>query len=974
MIRSFLFALLLGGILFSCREKQPVDYVNPFIGTGFHGHTYPGASLPFGAVQLSSDTRRGNWDACSGYHYSDSTIIGFSHTHLSGTGCIDLGDVLFHPSVNNHDVSLGDSLYLPASFSHQNEIAQPGYYSVLLDNGIRAELTATEHVGIHRYSFPQGMSNGLVIDLAHLLDNETIHEASMGFAENEVYGMRRTTGWATNQHVYFVAQFSRPFDIAFRVNGQFVPSVKTVDAQRIQAVLDFAENMSQPLVVKVGISSVSIENARANLQAEVSDFNFDEVKDAARGNWNKQLSAYMVSGPNADDLTNFYTAVYHCMLTPNLISDVNGQYRGADMQVRSEERKNKVYSTFSLWDTFRAWNPLMTLTDTSLLNNMIRSMLHFYDQTGELPVWPLASSETGTMIGYHSVSVIYDAFSKNIRGYDVEKAYEAMKISAAKNKKGTSSYLDLGYIPADSKRESVSCLLENAYDDWCIARMARELGKDDDYQEFTERSLLYRNVFDGQTGFFRARNRDGSWETPFNPAEVGRAYTEATAWQYRFFVPHDVQGMVNLLGGYQSFSDALDSLFLTTEKTQGHLSDITGLIGQYAHGNEPSHHMAYLYSYAGQPWKTQQMTRRLLKEMYQPTPEGISGNEDCGQMSAWYVLSSLGLYQVCPGSGEFILTTPLFDEAKIRLANGRDLMISANDPARNTYISEVYWNDEPVTANFIRYSQLMEGGLLRFVLDSNIPANSKSEEKALPYSYSEPGEVSIPWVSSNLSLFENEVWVQAGTATSGAQVRYTLDGSEPTDESLLYTVPFLLKESAIIKLKAFAPNKKASALATYRATKAVFRKPDLQTAGKNGLRFSYYEGTFQRTSDIRQNGKLVKTGICSAVDLSQAVIPDHFGLIFDGYLYAPTDGIYTFSTQSDDGSVLRIGGQTVVDNDGSHAAIKASGRIALKKGYHVMELLYFEDYEGEFLAVSWKKPGEEQMKHIGAENYFTGVN
>jgi predicted alpha-1,2-mannosidase len=945
-------------IWFSCQTKKASDYVNPFIGTGFHGHTYPGATTPFGAVQLSPDTRRGNWDACSGYHYSDSTIIGFSHTHLSGTGCIDLGDILLHPTTADIQKRNDGYLFDPIPFSHKNEQASVGYYAVKLDNGIKAELTATQHVGVHRYTFPAEGKPKIVVDLAHLLDNETINEASLQIGDSEISGMRTTSGWVANQHIYFVAQFSQPFHAELVSEGEIIASAKEANGGKIQAILNFAELKGNPVICKVGLSIVSVENARQNLQAETTDFDFDRIKAETASAWEKKLAAYRISGGSEDDMTNFYTALYHSMITPNLTSDVNGQYRGADGHIH--QASGKTYSTMSLWDTFRAWNPLMTLTDTTLVTNMINSFLVFYDQTGELPIWPLSSGETGTMIGYHSASVIYDAYSKGIRGFDAEKAFQAMKVSAAKNKKGTEPYLNLGFIPANSKRESVSCLLENAYDDWCIAQMAKALGHEDDYHEYLLRSEFYKNVFDGHSRFFRSRLSDGIWESPFNPAEVGRAYTEATAWQYRFFVPHNVNGLISLFGGKEHFTEALDSLFNTTVKTQGHLSDITGMVGQYAHGNEPSHHMAYLYSFAGQPWKTQEMTRRLLKEMYLPVPEGISGNEDCGQMSAWYVLSSLGLYSVCPGSTQFVLTSPLFPKAEITLANGKTLTIKANNPAENSYIQNVKLNGQTVPENFVTYQQLMEGGTLEFVLGNKPNTERGTAPETYPVSQSKSEEVSVPYISNDISFFEKEVTVHCGTATEGAEIRYTTDGTEPTKESSLYSGPFVIDHSAIIKLKAFKNGLNPSTVATYEASKATYRNPEQVHPTKNGAAYKYYEGYFSKVNDIQVKGKLVSTGTCDQIGLSVAKIPDHYGLIFSGYVYAPVDGIYTFSTRSDDGSVLKIDGKIIVDNDSSHAEIRAIGRIALKKGFHPYELLYFEDYEGEALSMSWIVPGSEE--------------
>jgi predicted alpha-1,2-mannosidase len=970
MKKNLILLLFLPAVLLAGKTSQSIiGKVNPFIGTGFHGHTYPGATTPFGAVQLSPDTRRGNWDACSGYHYSDSTLFGFSHTHLNGTGCLDLGDILIHPSTENTLKAKDGHIFSPLSFLHKNEFAQAGYYRVKLDNGIQAELTATAHSGIHRYTFPTTGKPKVVIDLAHLLDNETIKEAELQRNATEISGMRCTKGWVDNQYVYFVAQFSSPFEAQFVSNGKFLAATKSLKGTNLQAVLSFPGSNGKAVVVKVGLSSVSIDNARKNLQAEVVDFDFNHIKNTTQQQWEKALSAYQISGGTPEQLTNFYTAAYHTMVTPNIISDVNGEYRGADMRTY-QSANNKVYSTFSIWDTFRAWNPLMTITNTTLVNATVNSFLNFFDQTGELPIWPLSSGETGCMIGYHSVSVIWDAYSKNIKEYDVEKAFRAMKVSAEKNSKGTASFLELGFIPADSKKESVSSLLECAYDDWCIAQMAKALGHTADYEHYTKKAQLYKNVFDGKSRFFRGRLRDGLWEDSFNPMEVGRAYTEATAWQYRFFVPQDVKGMINLFGGKAEFNAALDSLFTVSTQTIGHQSDITGLVGQYAHGNEPSHHMAYLYSFAGQPWKTQEMVRRLQLEMYRATPEGIIGNEDCGQMSAWYLMSSLGFYSVCPGSTQFVLNAPLFEKSILRLANGKTLEIQANNPSKNIYINEVYLNGKLIPENYISYSQLMTGGELKYVLDSKPNFKRGVASETYPYSFSQTDEVSIPFVSSDISLFNQEATVHCGSATADAKIYYTIDGSEPTEKSIFYTQPFTVNESATIKLRAFKTGFTPSAVASYQATKRIL-KPAVEIDGlKNGVNYQYYEGLFQKTSDVQKKGKLVKSAQCNIPTLSLALIPDHFGFIFSGYVYAPVDGVYTFTTQSDDGSLFRMDGKTVVDNDGSHGDIKAVGRIALKQGYHPYELLYFEDYEGESLKLSWIIPENKTEEVIEAKYLF----
>ena len=735
---TFIYAAIAFFVCSSCTSGKysPVDYVDPFIGTGFHGHTYPGATVPFGAVQLSPDTRAGNWDACAGYHYDDTTLKGFSHTHLSGTGCIDLGDILFRPTTLKPDLT-AESICRPANFSHKDERASAGYSVILKGEGIKAELTATTHTGMHRYTFPSGKPVTIIVDLAHLLDNEYIYEAELErTTSNEIVGMRRTRGWTDNQYVYFAAQFSEPFQTVEFVQDKKIVSAETKQVGTdLQAILTFADKDGEPIIAKVGLSLVSVDNARKNLAEEVKDFNFDAVCAAARNDWEQALSSITVEGGGTDDLKNFYTAIYHAMVVPNVVSDVNGEYRRHNMQIGQLPKGKMQYSTFSLWDTFRAWNPLMTLIDTALVNNMVNSYLDIYDASGELPIWPLSAAETGTMIGYHSVSVIADAYLKGIRGFDAEKALDAMKVSSEKNKKGADYYIKYGFIPSNIKKESISCLLEFAYDDWCIARMAQEMGKEDVYRKYIERSQNYINVFDGSTKFFRGKRMDGNWETSFNPFEVGRSYTEATAWQYRFSVPYDVNGMVQLFGGKEKFITALDSIFIADPNVHGDLADITGLIGQYAHGNEPSHHIAYLYDYVGQPWKTQEMTRHLLDEMYQPTPGGISGNEDCGQMSAWYILSGLGIYSVCPGSNEFALTTPLFEKAVLKLANGKRLTLLANDPKKNIYIHKVELNGKQIDTNFITYAQLMEGGELRFTLSDKPDKSRGISEEASPYSY-----------------------------------------------------------------------------------------------------------------------------------------------------------------------------------------------------------------------------------------------
>ena len=960
-------ACTLGACTTTSTNKTALDYVNPFVGTGFHGHTYPGATLPFGAVQLSPDTRRGNWDACSGYHYSDSTILGFSHTHLSGTGCIDLGDVLLRPT--SMPVQLGgksDYIFQPARFSHKNEVATPGYYSVYLDDeGIKAELSATTRAGIHRYTFSDGKEAAVVLDLAHLLDNEFIYEAEIKQTDaNELSGMRRTRGWVDNQYVFFTVQFSQPIaKLELVSDGKACETADSVKGTRLQAVAHFGQQKS--VVAKVGISVVSEENARENLNSEIAGFDFDTVKKNAADAWRNVLKVVEVKGGTEEQRTNFYTAWYHSMVVPNTVSDVNGEYRRHDMTTGQVAEGRRMYSTFSTWDTFRGWHPLMTLTDTTLVNNMVNSLLNMYDASGELPLWPLSAGETGTMIGYHSASIIADAYMKGIRGFDAEKALQAMIKSSEINKKGADYYIKYGFIPANIKKESISCLLEFAYDDWAIAQMAKEMGKNDVYETYIARSQNYINVFDGMTRFFRGKRMNGNWMGNFNPYEVGRDYTEATAWQYRFFVPHDVNGMIQQFGGTEAFTACLDSLFTVSSEIDGELSDITGLIGQYAHGNEPSHHMAYLYNYIGRPWQTQAMTRRLLDEMYAPTPEGIVGNEDCGQMSAWYILSAMGFYSVCPGSNEFVLTAPLFEEVKLALANGKQLVIKANSSKKNVYIKEVKLNGQAIDKNFVTYAQLMEGGTLKYVLTDEPCMDRGIAPEAAPYSFTKGQVTAIPYVTEDLNLFTDRIDVHLGSATADARIYYTLDGSEPTEQSALYKGAIPVDKTTTIKAKAFKDGFAPSRTLSIEATKAVL-KPALTTkATTPGTAYTYFEGYYKVVGDLNR-ARAVKKGVMSEPSIKDAPQADHFGYIFEGLIDVPEDGVYTFATKSDDGSVLYINGEKVVDNDGSHAAISASGRIALKKGLHPYKLMYFEDYEGEHLSWEWMTPSGKQMEPVPA--------
>ena len=771
----------------SAQTARLTGSVDPFIGTGGHGHTYPGPSLPFGMIQPGPDTRLTGWDGCSGYHYSDSRLYGFSHTHLSGTGIPDYTDVLIMPMTgeprlnNGADGTPGYS----STFSHAEEVARPGYYAVTLrDSGIRAELTTTLRVGIHRYALPAGQPAHVILDLEH---RDPLREASIDVvSDTEVTGVRRSRSWARDQVVYFVIRFSRPFAAGDATNPN-------------KRAFNFGSG-GEALLVKVAISAVSVEGARKNLEAELPGWDFDAVRAAADTAWEGELSKIRVEGGTKDQRTIFYTALYHAMLTPNVYMDVDGQYRGRDSRVHKADGFT-YYTVFSLWDTFRALHPLLTMIDATRTRDFIKTFLRQYEQGGRLPVWELAANETDTMIGYHAVPVIADAIFKGVDGFDVELAYKAMMHSADEDRFGLAAYKRAGFIDASEEAEGVSRTLEYAYDDWTIALVAKRLGKQEDAARFLRRAQSWKHVFDPATGFMRGRV-EGFWMSPFDPSEVNNHYTEANAWQYSFFVPHDVAGLVRLQGGPERFAKKLDALFSASSKTTGRdQADITGLIGQYAHGNEPSHHMAYLYSYVGQPWKTQAMVRRILDEQYHARPDGLSGNEDCGQMSAWYVFSALGFYPVAPGSTQYVIGSPLFESATITPDGGRPFTVrTVNASPGNKYIQKAKINGGAYEASFLEHVALSTGGELLFEMGPEPNTRWGTGRHAQPTSgITEARVVPAPFIANGTRVFRGSQSVRLACAEATAAIHYTTDGTTPDASSPRYNLPFLIDTSLTVK-------------------------------------------------------------------------------------------------------------------------------------------------------------------------------
>lgn len=721
-MKRFLVFLAMLPLFASCFAGRFTQYVNPFIGTGaidggLSGNNYPGATMPYGMIQLCPDTHSApDWYNASGYNYNDSTIYGFSHTRLSGTGASDLIDLLIFPTSTDRTVSL---------FSHADESASPGYYSVVLsDENIKAELSATTRTGIHRYTFADGNKN-LWLDLDHSANKESwnrriINSQIRKVADNALQGYRIITGWAKLRKIYFYIEFSEPITTITLSDGNRIHNdASVINGTSLKAYLSFPSE-STSLVCKVGISTVSTDNAKANLQAEASHWDFDRYVADADSEWDKQLSKIEATG-DRELLTTFYTALYHLMQQPNISNDVNGEYTTATYSIEKVPSGEEQYTTFSLWDTYRAAHPLYTILDSRRSASFVNSMLRHYDHYGYLPIWHLWGQDNYCMIGNHAIPVIVDAVSKGIEGIDAERAYEAVKRSSMESH--PNSPFDIwekyGYMPENLQTQSVSISLEFSFDDWCVAQLAKKLGKDDDYNPFMRRAGFFKNLYNETTRFFQSKDDKGNWIEPFDAlkygANGGYPFTEGNAWQYYWYVPHDIPALISLTGGSDAFEKKLDTFFTLTESSGEKNSNISGMIGQYAHGNEPSHHVAYLYNYIGKERKTQDLVRQIMTTLYNNTSAGYAGNDDCGEMSAWYIFSALGFYPVNPAAGHYDIGTPLFDYCKINLENGKTFEIKANRKNPNHYhVTSVMLNNRRLAAPILSHSDIMNGGVLEF--------------------------------------------------------------------------------------------------------------------------------------------------------------------------------------------------------------------------------------------------------------------
>ncbi len=753
-------------------KKELTDYVNPFIGTDDMGHTFPGAAVPFGMVQLSPETdtvmysngsgyNKEVYRYCAGYQYSDSTIVGFSHTHFNGTGHSDLGDFLITPTTGKLQLNPG-TRDKPAGgyrsrFSHENEIASPGYYSVeLADYNINVELTTAEHTGFHKYTFPKSDDAHIILDLTSNIynyDGKNVWSSIRVENDTLVTGFRQTNGWARTRYLYFAMVLSKPigsygltddeilvykgFWRKFDQNNNFPERA----GHKIKVHFDFKTEKGETIEIKFAISAVSTRNALENLQTEIPGWDFEKIKTDAGEKWNKELSKIKI---NADEDTkvNFYTSMYHSFLSPVIYSDVNGEYRGLDQNIYRSAGFTD-YTIFSLWDTYRALHPLFTIIQQKRTNDIVNSMLAHYEQSVHkiLPVWSHYSNENWCMIGYHAVSVIADAYLKGIRNYDTGEALKAVLASSNYEPyDGIGYYKEYGYVPEDLNPNSASKTLEYAYDDWTIYKFAEGMGRTEEAKKYLTRAGSYRNIFDKQTGFMRAKNSNGKFKTPFDELSTSnQGYIEGNAWNYSLYVPQDVKGFINLIGGNQKLVTWLDSLFTMeiSDESIAESEDITkvGMIGNYVHGNEPSHHVPYMYVYAGQPWKTQERIHQVMASMYKPEPHGLCGNDDCGQMSAWYIFSALGFYPVTPGSGEYVIGSPSVNEAVISLENGKTFRItSENLFEKNIYIKELILNGEKINRSYITHDEIMQGGELKFIMNDQPNKDWATENDSFPYS------------------------------------------------------------------------------------------------------------------------------------------------------------------------------------------------------------------------------------------------
>ena len=968
---NLIFLSLITLSFYSCNrgQKEYTELVNVFIGTSDDGNTFPGASMPFGMVHLSPDTDLEGSAKYGGYNYTDQSIIGFSHTHLNGVGEPEYRDVLFMPTVGRIQLKPGDkhntNSGYRSSFDHSNELATPGYYAVFLtDYNVNVELSSTLRSGFHKYSFPKTDSAHIIIDLAHPEGAEKLYIKIV--SNTEIEGMRRSHGWAFDQYVYFVAQFSTPFSsVDLALDDVFQKENSEVTGKNVKAVINYQTDEDEEILVKVGLSAVSSEGARKNLQAEIPNWDFDGIVNMAKDTWNKELGKIEIEGGTKDQQIFFYTSMYHALLSPDIYMDVDGKYRGIDQKIhQSSDFTN--YTVFSLWDTFRALHPLLTIIDQKRTNEFIKSLLQKYDDGGRLPMWALAGNYTDDMLGYHAVPVIADAYVKGIRDYDIEKAYEAIKHSAELDKLGLKYYKKIGYLPYERQGESVSKTLEYSYNDWCISQMAKDIGTKEEYKWYHQRAHFYKNVFDKSTSFMRAKSLDRKWQEPFDPIK-NSAYSEGNAYQY-MFVPHDTNGLIEEMGGDEKFSTWLDILF-----SQESNENKEGSIGQYWHGNEPSHHLAYLYNYVGEAWKTQKLVNQILTELHFSEPGGLSGNDDCGQMSAWYILSSMGFYSVTPGQDIYVIGSPLFEKTTINLENGNKFNIEANKiSSENIYIQSASMNGKAFSRSYIHHDEIMNGSKLIFEMGPSPNKNWGKKLEDRPYSGNGDPIVAMPYVNSGEELFLESTKITLSCDTKDTEIHYTINGSTPNKNSKIYSSLIEICESTILKMYAVHKTIEASVIVEREFKKAALNNAIHTKKLTNGIGYDYFERFFVTTSDLDIVSP-INSDFTSNFNIEDAKRNNYFGFRFTGFIKVTENGIYKFYLESNDGSRLFIDDEEIIENDANHGSIEQQGSIGLKKGYHKIFLKYFQCGGGKNLKVSWDGPGFSKQEIPSSVLYYQNI-
>ena len=936
-------------------ENDYAALVNPFVGTIGGGNTFLGPVLPYGMIQPGPYMKYAE-DQKSG------TIFGFSQTHLSGMaggGVGALGDILFMPTLEKNLDEASNSKDYSATFQRINEIASPGYYRVKLDEtDITVELAATIRVGLHKYTFPASDASGVYLKLEN------------GFV---IVNGNKISG-CNNNRVFFAAEFSKPFKgYELTKDGQVIHQTDTLKGEDLTGLFRFDTKKDEPILLKAGISTVSVEGARNNLETEMPDWDFEDVKRNGRKAWNKELSKIQVEGGTETEQILFYTALYHSMIHPNLYMDVDRKFRSTNGNVYTATDFDN-YTNFSLWDTFRALHPLYTIINREMTSQFIRTFLERYDHNGRMLIMEFygEEGEVPPMIAHHSLSVLADAYVKGIRDYDILKAYEAMKkLSNDSIRPEKKRYMEYGFIPADLEGQSVSKTLEFSYNDWCVTRLAKDFNEDENLY-YSIRGDFYKNVFSPEVNFMRGRKSNFQFVDNFDPMETINHYTEANAYQYSTFVPQDIDGLVELMGGDKIFENWLDSCFsIKTDFSKINVGDVTGLIGQYAHGNEPSHHIAYLYNYVGSPWKTQKMVRQIMSTLYQNTPDGIDGNEDCGQMSAWYVMSAMGIYAVTPGMDVYAIGSPVFDKITINLENGKQFgIVAKNNSEKNIYIQSANLNGQPYSKNYIKNDDILNGGqlILNMADAPNKEWGVKREDRL--YSPEKKFKYAVqPKIDFSDFQFMDSRTVTLSGVEPEAKIFYTLDGSEPTQKSTPYTNPILITTSTVLKTRSFVDGINPSYTVTVHFKKIAMLDAVNVSGLKPGVKYKYREGPGVKCARFQDDAPVLETGVLKTFNVDAVKDDRRFGYNFEGYLKVPETGVYTFWLESNDGSVLYLNDKLIIDNDGGHRSQTLDSKIGLKKGWHPIKLDYDQQGLAKSLSLHWEGPGLEKQE-VSADVLF----